>query len=203
MVDSRGFGGRDTDVVSIPAQELVTHKSETPLTHELEEDQYRDEVELPESWAEEYPARTVRDMIGDEVYDILSTGSEAGLLFDSDTLRVFPRAVALEDELGEYRVLSEIFFPVDEYQGQNGVNNTGAIAYDTHLSPKTSEWQTNTEKEVFHYRISDEIEGDYVRDLLFDGLYQDEGRHMRPQWDSENSEPGYTGSITIDYSRPI
>ena len=207
MVDSSGFGGRDIDVVSVPAQELITYDPETLLSQELEQDdrQSNEEIELPASWLESSsPAQALQNLIGGEIQDLLSAGFGEKLYFNPDDFGVFMRSAYPEEEgMGEYRLLSEIFMPVDEYRTEKGVNQTGLIGYDVQFSPRNSGWQQNTQEEVFHYRINDEIQGEYVRDLLLDGLWKDEDRFMRPQWDSDNGASGYTGSITIDYSLPV
>lgn len=207
MVDPSTFGGRDIDVVSVPAQELVTYDPETPLSQEIRQngEQPNKEIELPKSWTEEMsPDQAFQTAIGSEIRKLLSTGSEDEVDFNTDNFGVFVRAAYPDkDGPGDYRMLSEIFIPVDEYETENGVNETGAIAYEVQFSPKALDWQQNTQKEIFHYRETDRIDDKYVRDLLLDGLWEDEDRHMRPQWDSENAEPEYAGSITIDYSLPI
>ncbi len=204
MVDPAGFGGTDIETASVDVNELTSTTKRTSFSRQLEGDeQYSGEIELPVEWAEHrFPVEVLEEKIENEIYDILSQGAEGLEELGTQDFDAYIRDVNPEAE--DDRIVSEVFLPVDPYETPEGVGSTGVIAYEALFNPKKEDdWQPNTQGETFRYRKVDEIGGERVRNLLFDGLYEDENRRMRPEWDSEDEVPGYDGSITVDYSNPI
>jgi len=205
MVDPAAFGGSDIEVDSVNARELTSpERKKTSFSREItEEGPYEEDIDLPASWLEgsPLPVQAVENKVEDQVYGIMSLGSENDLGMEREDLDACIRAAYPEEN--NSRIVSEVFFPVDEYELPNGTGSEGVVSYSVQLTSNTESWKSNAQEELFQYREVDEVEGENVWKLLFDGMYEDEERHMRPEWDSDDEVTGYDGSIALDYSNPM